>query len=83
MFVTDSRSLIKALQQPPERKQIRIYSFFIILFFIKADHKFHLYAVQKMKFSIKVFFGKCYHIRSFLLIWSHLLKKSLMENFIF
>ena len=35
------------------------------------------------KFSIKDFFSKCDQIRSFLRIWSHLLKKSLMENFIF
>ena len=33
---------------------------------------------KKMKFSFKNFFSK-----SFLRIWSHLLKKSLMENFIF
>ena len=38
---------------------------------------------QKMKFSIKDFFGKCDQTRSFLQIWSHLLKNSLMENFIF
>ena len=38
---------------------------------------------QKMKFSIKAFFSKCDQIRSFLRIWSNLLKKSLMENFIF
>ena len=38
---------------------------------------------QKMKFSIKNFFSKCDQICSFLRIWSHLLKKSLMENFIF
>ena len=38
---------------------------------------------QKMKFSIKDFFSKCDQIRSFLRIWSHVLKKSLMENFIF
>ena len=38
---------------------------------------------QKMKFSIKDFSGKCDHICIFLCIWSHLLKKSLMENFIF
>ena len=37
----------------------------------------------KMKFSIKDFFSKCGQIRSFLRIWSHLLNKSLMENFIF
>ena len=36
-----------------------------------------------MKFSIKDFFSKCDQIRSKLLIWSHLLKKYLMENFIF
>ena len=38
---------------------------------------------QKMKFSIKDFFSKCDQVRSFQRIWSHLLKKSLMENFIF
>ena len=36
-----------------------------------------------MKFSIEDFFSKCDQIRRFLRIWSHLLKKSLMENFIF
>ena len=35
---------------------------------------------QKMKFSIKDFFDKCDQIRSFLWIWSHLLKKSIMGN---
>ena len=38
---------------------------------------------QKIKFSIKDFFSKFDQIRIFLQIWSHLLKKSLMENFIF
>ena len=41
------------------------------------------YTTQKMKFSIKDFFSKCDQIRRKLQIWSHLLKKSLMENFIF
>ena len=36
-----------------------------------------------MKFSIKDFYSKCDQIHSFLRIWSHLRKKSLMENFIF
>ena len=36
-----------------------------------------------MKFSIKDFFRKCDEIRRKLRIWSHLLKKSLIENFIF
>ena len=38
---------------------------------------------QKMKFSIKYSFSKCDQTRSFLRIWLHLLKKSLMENSIF
>ena len=38
---------------------------------------------QKKKFSIKDFFSKCDQIRSKLWIWSHLMKKSLMENFMF
>ena len=38
---------------------------------------------QKMKFSIEVFLSIRDQIRSFRPIWSHLLKKSLMENFIF
>ena len=36
-----------------------------------------------MKFSINDFFSKCDEIHTKLRIWSHLLKKSLMENFIF
>ena len=40
-------------------------------------------AAQKMKFFIKDFFCKCDQICSFLWIWSQLLKKSLMETFIF
>ena len=40
-------------------------------------------AAQKMKFSIKSSFSKCAQIPSFLWIWTDLLKKFLMENFIF
>ena len=36
-----------------------------------------------MKFSMKDIFSECDHIRSFLRIWPHLLKKPLMENLIF
>ena len=36
-----------------------------------------------MKFSITDLFSKCDQIRKKLRIWSHLLKKSVMENFIF
>ena len=38
---------------------------------------------QKMKLSIKDLFNKCDQIRRKLRIWSHLLNKSLTENFIF
>ena len=41
-------------------------------------------SAQKMKFATKDFFSKGDQIRRKLLrIWSHVLKKSLMENFIF
>ena len=40
------------------------------------------FTAEKMKFSIKDFFSKCDQIRR-KQIWSHLLKKYLMENFIF
>ena len=39
--------------------------------------------VQKIKIPIKDFFSKCDQIRRKLRIWSHLLKKSLIENYIF
>ena len=39
--------------------------------------------VHKKKFSIKDFFSKSDQIRRKLRIWSHLPRKSLMENFIF
>ena len=40
------------------------------------------FSLHKNEFSIKHFFSKCDQLRSFLRIWSHLLKKSLMKNFI-
>ena len=40
------------------------------------------FTAQKMKFSTKDFFSKCDQIRRKLRIWSHLVNKSLMENFI-
>ena len=43
----------------------------------------NLITAKRMKFSIKDFFIKCDQIRRFLRIWSHLMKKSLMEMFIF
>ena len=40
-------------------------------------------AVQKLKFSIKGSFSKYDQMNRKLRIWSHLLKKSLMETFVF
>ena len=42
-----------------------------------------LVSITQMEFLIEDFSSKCDQIRSFLQIWSHLLEKSLMENFIF
>ena len=63
------------------------------IFFVRSGvslSKFYLlnisrctYTAQNMKISINDFFSKCDQIRSFLPIWSYLLKKSLIENFIF
>ena len=50
--------------------------------YIKSSSS-RLVAVEKTNFSIKDFFSKCDQICSFLWILSHLLKKSLMENFAF
>ena len=66
---------------------IKHFKFYLKLYFWwweslrTKSHK--TYTAQKMKFSITDFFSKCVQIRNFLRIWSHLLKKSAMENFIF
>ena len=49
----------------------------------KYDKKCLFCTAQEMKFSIKDSSSKCDQIHRKLRIWSHLLKKSLMENFIF
>ena len=61
---------------------IILYDFLLVVaiitcFFLKSN------TAQKMRFSIKDFFSKCDQIRRLLRIWSQLLKKSLMVNFIF
>ena len=54
-----------------------------MLMSIAFETVFLLDTAQKVKFSIKDFFSKCDQIRRKLRIWSHLLKKFLMESFIF
>ena len=58
------------------------------IFFLVGDSQTvlvlkNINTAQKMKFSIKDFFSECDQICSFLRIWSHLLKKPLIENFFF
>ena len=45
--------------------------------------RYNTFPSRKMKSFIKNFFIKYHQIRSFVRIWLHLLKKTLMENFIF
>ena len=51
----------------------------LIEYFISLEEKLNYITAQKIMFTIKDFFSKCDQMR----IWSHLLKKSWMENFIF
>ena len=57
----------------------------ILQTFLRPCHAsmMHTPLLKKKKFSIKHFFCKCDQIHRHLRIWSHLQKKSLMENFIF
>ena len=61
-------------------KLLRIYSWLVL---DKIEALILSHTAQKVKFSIKDSFSKCDQIRRKQRIWSHLLKKSLMENFIF
>ena len=72
-FVADTKIIFCYLGAPSKKT----FRKFVSNFFRKIS------TAQKMKFSIKDFFSKCEQILSFLWIWSHLLKKSLMVNFIF
>ena len=51
--------------------------------YLSASEFIFLYTAQKIKFFIEHLFSKCDQIHSFMRIWSHLLKKSLMKNLIF
>ena len=58
---------------------INIFNLFVALIWRMQNYNHCI----KMKFSIKYFFGICDQICRKPQIWSHLLNKSLMENFIF
>ena len=58
----------------------------ICLSFLYTERFFNAasdFTLEMNKFSFKDFFSNCEQILSKLRIWSHLLKKSLKENFIF
>ena len=63
------------IQENTDLRKLRIWTLFMQCTFPNT--------AQKMKFSINDFFSKRDQIRCFLRIWSHLLKKSLMEKFVF
>ena len=83
-------------QNHPCGKYVRIHVLSNLYFLVKGQNRFGLYTGkygsektrfwhitgQKVNFSIKDFFSKCDQIRRKQQIWSHLLKKSLMEKFI-
>ena len=54
-----------------------------MIIFLFWNITLHHVTAQKMKYSIREFFSKYDQIRRKLRIWSHLLKKFLMENFNF
>ena len=60
-----------------------IYIFGVDLMHLIALQLWTTSTAQKMKFSFTDYFSKCDQILRKLRIWSHLLKKSVMENFIF
>ena len=66
-----------------EHEKNTVHWGFLPLHIIATFKSLTTFTARKMKFSINDFFSKYDHIRSKLRIWSHLLKKSLMENFIF
>ena len=80
----------------PAKKERSIMS--IIIFFYSCSNTFFIdltgkkimsmliktnESLHKKMFSIKEFFSKCDQIRSFLRMWSHLLKKKLYEKLYF
>ena len=72
-----SEFLNRCLVVWPNKKNLSVFQWFFNI------RHWHTDTAQKMKFSFKDLFSKCGQIRRKLRIWLHLLKKTLMENFIF
>ena len=62
-------------------KNMNFYAW--MTYHIALTRHLHSYNTQKLQFFIKGFSSKCDQIRRKLRFWSHLLKKSFIENFIF
>ena len=73
-------SFLQEAQEPPEAMVFSLSALQCILEMRNHNSKF---TAQNMKFFTKDFFSKCDQIRSKLRIWSYLLKKSFVKNFIF
>ena len=81
-----SKTQRAALKQLKKDKKMKVYPFdggigFALLSDLNDISKID--TAQQRKFSIKDFFSKCDQIRRNPRIWSHLLKKILLENSIF
>ena len=79
---------LKILSKKKKLIVVVFFSFFIKfldVIFIILSFIIYIFAGHHCttKFCIKDFFSKCDQIHSFLQIWSRLLKKPLIENFIF
>ena len=77
-----NEDITKEILQNSQKKHFKYKKPKKTLFGLDPWKKLTKFAARKMKFSIIDFFRKCNQICSFL-IWSHFLKKSLMENLIF
>ena len=81
-IITDVRiNWLVHIQRGLNQKEIQL-NLYNKLSILIVSHLF-AYSAQKMRFSNKDFFSKCDQILKKLQIWLYLLKKSLMENFIF
>ena len=79
-FLNESYEYIFTLQFPVFFKHT-VLLVLLKMNLLNTRYLTNYYFISNM-FSIEGFFSKCEQIRSFLRIQSHLLKKSLMENFI-
>ena len=71
------------IEKNPVRNNMKVLFFHIFCIFYFGLSSWVTFTALKMKFSIGDFFNKCDQICRKLRIWSHLLKKSPMEDFIF